>query len=391
MNARSYDVIIFGATGYTGRLVAEYFFATHGVDGPVKWALAGRNLGKLQAIRDSWANAGTLPLIMADADQPATLRDMASATRVMISTAGPFSLYGSDLVAACAELGTDYVDLCGEIPWIAQMIKRHQATAQASGARLVFSCGFDSVPFDLGVWFVQQLAHRQFGQYAPRVRARMRKMYGVLSGGTFASVGAVEAAAATDPALAALLNDPFAYTPGFTGTAQPDGQTPYLDEVAGSWVGPFIMSTINTKAVHRTHYLQGHPWGEDFQYDEMLMLGAAPSSDDAPGLAGFSYNEGGHPQAGQGPSQAEIDAGFYDVVFYAELGGGRVVKASVSCDEDPGYLSTSKMLSESALALAFDVSREQTSGGCWTPAAALGDALIARLGANAGVRFSPER
>jgi short subunit dehydrogenase-like uncharacterized protein len=391
MSSRSFDVIIFGATGYTGRLVAEYFFATHGVGGPVKWALAGRNLSKLQAIRDTWADADALPLIMADAEQPTTLRDMASATRVMINTAGPFSLYGSDLVAACAELGTDYVDLCGEIPWIAQMIERHQATARACGARLVFSCGFDSVPFDLGVWFVQQQAMQQFGQYAPRVRARMRKMHGVLSGGTFASVGAVEAAAATDPALAALLNDPFAYTPGFEGVEQPDGQTPYVDDVAGSWVGPFIMSTINTKAVHRTNYLQGHPWGEDFQYDEMLMLAAAPAKDDVPGLAGFSYNEGGHPQPGQGPSQAEIDAGFYDVVFYAELGEGRVVKASVSCDEDPGYLSTSKMLAESALALAFEVDREQTPGGCWTPAAALNEALIARLSKNARIRFCPEQ
>ncbi|WP_311970228.1 saccharopine dehydrogenase NADP-binding domain-containing protein [Pseudomonas baltica] len=391
MSSRSFDVIIFGATGYTGRLVAEYFFATHGVGGPVKWALAGRNLSKLQAIRDTWADADALPLIMADAEQPTTLRDMASATRVMINTAGPFSLYGSDLVAACAELGTDYVDLCGEIPWIAQMIERHQATARACGARLVFSCGFDSVPFDLGVWFVQQQAMQQFGQYAPRVRARMRKMHGVLSGGTFASVGAVEAAAATDSALAALLNDPFAYTPGFEGVEQPDGQTPYVDDVAGSWVGPFIMSTINTKAVHRTNYLQGHPWGEDFQYDEMLMLAAAPAKDEVPGLAGFSYNEGGHPQPGQGPSQAEIDAGFYDVVFYAELGEGRVVKASVSCDEDPGYLSTSKMLAESALALAFEVDREQTPGGCWTPAAALNEALIARLSKNARIRFCPEQ
>jgi len=390
MSNRPFDVIIFGATGYTGRLVADYFYNTHGVAGPVKWALAGRNLSKLAAIRDSWADAAALPLIMADADQPASVHAMAAATRVMISTAGPFSLYGADLVAACAELGTDYVDLCGEIPWIAQMINRHQATANASGARLVFSCGFDSVPFDLGVWYTQQLAMQRFGQYAPRVRARMRKMQGVLSGGTFASVGAVEAAAATDPALAAVLNDPFAYTPGFEGVRQPDGQTPYVDDVAGSWVGPFIMSTINTKAVHRTNYLQGHPWGEGFQYDEMLMLAAAPSSNDAPSLAGFSYNEAGHPQPGQGPTQAEIDAGFYDVVFYAEVGDGRVVKASVSCDEDPGYLSTSKMLSESALALAFDVSREQTPGGCWTPAAALNEALVARLGKNAGVRFMPE-
>jgi short subunit dehydrogenase-like uncharacterized protein len=187
-------------------------------------------------------------------------------------------------------------------------------------------------------------------------------MQGVLSGGTFLSVDAVVAAAAQDPALGALVADPFAYTPGFRGVEQPDDQIPYRDELAQSWVGPFIMSGINSKAVHRTNLLEGHLWGTSFQYDEMLMLNAQPSEDDELGLAGFSFNEGGHPQPGQGPTQKELDAGFYDVLFIAELADGQVLKASVSCDEDPGYLSTSKMLAESAMALAFDVTREETPG-----------------------------
>jgi short subunit dehydrogenase-like uncharacterized protein len=315
---------------------------------------------------------------------------MVAATRVVITTAGPFSVYGSDLVAACAESGTDYVDLAGEIPWIAQMIGRHQAQAQASGARLVFSCGFDSVPFDLGVWFTQQQVMKRFARYAPRVRGRVRKMQGVLSGGTFLSVDAVVAAAAKDPALGAVVADPFAYTPGFKGVAQPDDQTPYRDELTQTWVGPFIMSSINSKAVHRTNLLAGHAWGASFQYDEMLMLAGPPSAADEPGLAGFSLNEGGHPQPGQGPTQKELEAGFYDVLFIAELGDGQVLKASVSCEDDPGYLSTSKMLAESAIALAFEVTRDQTPGGCWTPAAALNEALLKRLTEKAGLTFTVE-
>jgi short subunit dehydrogenase-like uncharacterized protein len=347
-------------------------------------------LSKLEAIRDSWANAAALPLIVADAQDRASVRDMVAATRVVITTAGPFSVYGSDLVAACAESGTDYVDLSGEIPWIARMIGSHQAQAQASGARLVFSCGFDSVPFDLGVWFTQQQVMKKFARYAPRIRGRVRNMQGVLSGGTFLSVDAVVAAAAQDPALGELVADPFAYTPGFRGVEQPDDQTPYQDELAQTWVGPFIMSGINSKAVHRTNLLEGHLWGTSFQYDEMLMLSAQPSEDDERGLAGFSFNEGGHPQPGQGPTQKELEAGFYDVLFIAELADGQVLKASVSCDEDPGYLSTSKMLAESAMALAFDVTREETPGGCWTPAAALNEALLKRLTEKAGLRFTVE-
>lgn len=390
MRNQAFDVIIFGATGYTGRLVAEYLFSRYGVGGPVKWALAGRSLSKLETIRDSWANAAALPLIVADAQDPVSVRDMVAATRVVITTAGPFSVYGSDLVAACAESGTDYVDLAGEIPWIAQMIGRHQAQARASGARLVFSCGFDSVPFDLGVWFTQQQVMKRFARYAPRIRGRVRKMQGVLSGGTFLSVDAVVAAAAQDPALGALVADPFAYTPGFKGVEQPDDQTPYRDELAQTWVGPFIMSGINSKAVHRTNLLAAHAWGASFQYDEMLMLAGPPSAADEPGLAGFSLNEGGHPQPGQGPTQKELEAGFYDVLFIAELGDGQVLKASVSCEEDPGYLSTSKMLAESAMALAFDVTRDQTPGGCWTPAAALNEALLKRLTEKAGLTFTVE-
>lgn len=390
MSKREFDVVIFGATGYTGRLVADYFLKTYGVNGSVSWAIAGRSLSKIQALRDGWADADSLPLIVADANQPATLRDLATRTKVVISTAGPYQLYGSDMVAACAERGTDYVDLSGEPNWIAEMIHTHEPAAKASGARLVFSCGFDSVPFDLGVWFTQQQSLKQFGRYATRVRGRVRKMQGVLSGGSFASGEAVEAAAAKDPSVITLMADPFAYTLGFKGPEQPDGLTPYQDELTGTWVGPFIMADINPKAVHRTNQLLGHPWTESFQYDEMLMLDGPPANDNKPTLAGFDFNEGGQPAPGQGPTQQEMEAGFYDVLFIAELGEGQLLKASVSSDEDPGYLSTSKMLAESALTLAFDIPKTQTPGGCWTPAAAMNRMLIKRLVENAGLEFVVE-
>ncbi|MEI9886296.1 MAG: saccharopine dehydrogenase NADP-binding domain-containing protein [Rhizomicrobium sp.] len=268
---------MFGATGYTGRLVAEHLART--APAGVRWAMAGRAKDKLAAVaREIGAE---VPLVLADADDPASLEAMAARAKVVITTAGPYQLYGSKLVAACAKTGTDYVDLTGESHWIAQMMAAHEAAAKASGARLVFSCGFDSIPFDLGVWFAQEEAKKKFGAYAPRVRGRIRGMVGGLSGGTLASGQATMAAVQKDHAVMAVLGNPFALTPGFAGAEQPDGNTPYEDKVTGSWVGPFMMAGINTKAVHRTNFLLGHPWGTGFKYDEMQMLDGPPKAGSA--------------------------------------------------------------------------------------------------------------
>ena len=212
-----------------------------------------------------------------------------------------------------------------------------------------------------------------------------------LSGGTFASGMATMVAAQRDAAVAALLTDPFALTPGFAGPAQPDGNTAYEDPVTGSWVGAFMMAGINTKAVHRSNFLLGHPWGRDFQYDEMLMLPGPPKSGGTGGGGGgFSFGGAKPPQPGEGPSRAEREAGSYDILFIAEYPDGRTVRASVKGDMDPGYGSTSKILAESALALAFDVSHTQTPGGCWTSSSAMADALLTRLPRHAGVTFTIE-
>src|SRR5580698_7163870 len=389
MSDREFEIICYGATGYTGRLVAEHLLKTYGAAGEVKWAMAGRSAAKLAEVRDEIGAPESLPLIVADAADPASLDAMVRRASVIISTVGPYQLYGSPLVAACAATGVDYVDLTGESNWIAEMIKVHEAAAKASGARLVFSCGFDSIPFDLGVFFVEEEAKKRFGSYAPRVRGRVRGLKGGLSGGTLASGMATQAAAAKDPSITTLLADPFALTPGFKGAAQPNGDAAYEDKVTGAWVGPFMMAGINTKAVHRSNLLLGHPWGADFQYCEMQMLDGPPS-DAAPGMGGFNFGAGGLPKPGEGPSKEERETGFYDLLYIAEAGDGRTIRAAIKGDMDPGYGSTAKILGEAAVCLARDVSRAATPGGCWTPASAMGAALIARLEAHAGLTFNLE-
>lgn len=385
---REFDAVVYGSTGYTGRLVAEHLLKAYGA-GEVAWAMAGRSADKLAEVRALIGAPESLPLIVADAHDPAALEAMARRTKVVITTAGPYQLYGSDLVAACAKTGTDYVDLTGESHWIAAMIKAHEAEAKASGARLVFSCGFDSIPFDLGVWYAEREAKARLGAYAPRVRGRMRAMRGGLSGGTVASGATTMAAAQANPSIGVLLQNPFALTPGFVGPKQPDGDTPYEDAAVGSWVGPFMMASINTKAVHRSNFLLGHPWGEGFQYDEMQMLDGPPKGGAGGGLGGFDFGPGGMPKPGEGPTKAERDAGFYDILFVAETADGRVLKAAVKGDADPGYGSTSKILAEAGLTLAA-IPRSQTPGGCWTPASAMAEALVERLPARAGLTFAVE-
>jgi len=384
-----FDIIVYGATGYTGRLVAEHLLKTYGVGKDLAWAIAGRNAGKLAEVRAEIGASDSLPLVVADASDPKSLAAMVARTKAIITTVGPYQLYGSPLVEACAAAGVDYVDLTGESHWIAKMIPAHEAAAKKSGARIVFSCGFDSIPFDLGVFFAEETAKKKFGAYAPRARGRMRAMQGGFSGGTLASGMATMAAQQADPSIGAVLANPFALTPGFTGPAQPDGETTYEDKAAGSWVAPFMMAGINTKAVHRSNFLLGHPWGRDFQYDEMLMI-PGPPDPNAPPAAGFSFGGGSMPKPGEGPSKDEREKGFFDQVVIAEFPDGRSVRVSVKGDMDPGYGSTSKMLGESAVCLVRDVPRSQTPGGCWTTASAMGDALIRRLQANAGVTFTVE-
>ena len=268
---RDFDLIVYGATGYTGCLIAEYLATSYRGDDAPSWAIAGRSTDKLQKVRAAVGAPDDLPLVMADAAEPASLRSMCERADVIITAVGPYQLHGPELVAACAATGTAYVDLCGEPVWMRRMIDAHHDEAKRTGARIVFSCGFDSIPFDLGVLTLQEKAREKFGRPARRVKARLRKVKGSMSGGTAASARATLAAAARDPALIRLLNDPFALTPGFTGPSQPSGLIPEYDPRMNVWLVPFPMAPINTKNVHRTNFLLGHPYGTDFVYDEMMV------------------------------------------------------------------------------------------------------------------------
>jgi short subunit dehydrogenase-like uncharacterized protein len=388
-----FDIIVYGATGFTGQLVAEYLAAHYTGKGDPKWAMAGRSLDKLASVRDAIGAPADTPLIAADASDPASLRAMVGQARSVISTVGPYQLYGSDLVAACAAAGTDYFDLCGEPLWMRQMIEAHEATAKSTGARIVFSCGFDSLPFELGVFFCQETAKKVLGAPVSRVKGRVRDMTATVSGGTAASTKASFVAAARDLSLVALLQNPFVLTPGFEGPKQPRGNKPLLDEDMGLWTAPFVMATINTRNVHRSNMLMNFPYGKDFVYDEMVLTGPGEQGEvNAKRLVAAVNAErmgaAGALKPGEGPSKEERENGLYDLLFVAIAPDGRQVRIAVRGDRDPGYGSTSKMISECAICLLRDT--PEIPGGIWTPGAAMGNKLIKRLVDQAGLTFEVE-
>jgi short subunit dehydrogenase-like uncharacterized protein len=390
MSTREFDIIIFGATGYTGRLVAEYLTNHYGTreDGP-KWAMAGRSLGKLEEVRDAIGASASTPLVVADADDSADLEALCARTSVVLTTVGPYQLYGDKLVAACVATGTDYADLCGEPAWMAEKIAEHQAAAEASGARICFSSGFDSIPFDLGVMMTQKAATERFGSPAPRIRGRVRAMKGTFSGGTAASLGATMKAAAKNPRLINVLRDPFALTPGFEGPDQPSGMIPSYEQDLDRWAAPFVMAPINTKNVHRTNFLLGHPYGTDFKYDEMMLTSPGEAGKAAANAAlEMMKNPFGAkpPKPGEGPTKEERETGFYDVVFVAEMPGGERLQYAVKGRYDPGYGSTSRMLSETGIALLSC----DKPGGIGTPGSFLGEDLVKRLEERAELTFAAE-
>ena len=394
MASSKFDIVVYGATGFTGRLVAEYLASRYKGDGNLKWAMAGRSKDKLASVRDAIGAAADTPLIVADASDPASVKAMVEQTKSVITTVGPYQLYGSELIAACVAGGVDYFDLCGEPVWMRQMIDKHEAAAKASGARIVFSCGFDSIPFELGVFCAQEHAKEMFGTPVSRIKGRIRAMKGTFSGGTAASARASFAAAAKDLSLVAMFQDPFVLTPGFEGPKQPKGNKPQLDEDMGSWTAPFIMATINTRNVHRSNMLMNFPYGKDFVYDEMILTGPGEQGEAnakrvvaAVNAERMGATDG--PKPGEGPSKEERENGMYDLLFVAIGPDGKQARAAVKGDRDPGYGSTSKMISECAICLLRDT--PDVAAGIWTPGAAMGHKLIKRLVDHAGLTFVVEK
>ena len=391
MSAREFDVVVYGATGYTGRLVAEYL-ARRCADGlAATWAMAGRSAEKLAAVRDEIGAPADTPLVVADAADPGSVAAMAGRTQVVLTTVGPYQLYGNEVVAACVEAGTGYVDLSGEVVWMRQMIDRHEARAKETGARIVFSTGFDSVPFDLGVFFMQEAAKERFGAPMPRAKGRVRAMNGTFSGGTLASGRASMEAIQKDPSLLPLMMTPWTLTPGFEGPEQPDGNAVHEDPAVGMWVAPFVMAMINSRNIHRSNMLLGHAYGEDFRYDEMMVTGPGEQGKQmADAIAGMDMmaTSDDSPKPGEGPSKEERENGDYDILVVGENDAGDSIRVGVTGDMDPGYGSTSKMIAECALCLTDEAS--DLPGGIYTPAPAFGMAIVERLCAHAGLTFEVE-
>ena len=389
MSDKNFDVVVYGATGFTGKLVVEYMLNQYANDESISWAMAGRSHEKLIAVRDSLGVSHDVALLTVDSNDESSVAEMVKQTKCVLTTVGPYQLYGPSIVEQCAANGTDYVDLCGEPGWMHEMINEHAEQAKETGARIVFSCGFDSIPFDLGVYFLQKEVIAQHGKPASNVRGRVRAMNGEFSGGTAASLSATMASLKEKPELFAVLANPFSLSNGFTGPEQaPDSKAVY-DEKLETWVAPFFMAPINTKNVHRSNVLMDHMYGEDFCYNEMWIQGPGEEGKAAAEFVGSMNPLADAPAPGEGPSKESRDNGNYDVLFCADLADGSTIHAAVSGDMDPGYGSTSKMIAESAICLVKEC--PNLAGGIYTPAPAMGEKLIARLQANAGLDFRLEK
>jgi short subunit dehydrogenase-like uncharacterized protein len=406
MSSPSHDLIVFGATSFVGQILARYLAEEFGAQGSLKWAMAGRSEQKLAALRNSLGlAAGRVPLVVADAADEAALRRLCESTRVVVSTVGPYALYGEPLVKVCAETGTDYCDLTGEVQWIRRMIRNYEPAARKSGARIVHCCGFDSIPSDLGVYFLQQQARRQFGAPCTTVKMRVKAMRGGFSGGTVASLLNVVKEAGANPALRKELANPYSICPeGYApAVRQPNVKSAQYDADFEAWVAPFVMAAINTRVVQRSNALSKQAYGEEFRYDEAMLMGSglqgrAAALGMAAGLGGFmvasalpptrwALERFVLPAPGEGPSAEEQRKGFFDIRFLGTTDDGRSLRVKVTGDRDPGYGSTAKMLGQAGACLAQDFADSGRKGGFWTPATMFGDKLIDRLVAHSGLTF----
>jgi short subunit dehydrogenase-like uncharacterized protein len=405
-----FDLILWGATGFTGRLVAEYLARNQDTH-RARWALAGRDRARLEQVRSGLAAinpaCAELPVLLADARDPASLDALVARTRVIISTVGPYARYGSELVAACVRGGRDYCDLTGEVQWMRRMIDAHHTQARETGARIVHTCGFDSIPSDLGVFMLQEYMREHHGGHCSRVRFHVTRMRGGFSGGTVASLLQAVDESMADPNVRRVLGNPHALDPEpRRGTPEERDQlgVSYSREL-GRWTAPFVMASVNTRVVRRSNALLGYPWGKDFLYSEVSSF--APGVKGMVTAAGMSVGLGAFmvattvpvvrrllekrvlPAPGEGPSAEERERGHFEVRLVGEgqsTKTGRPVRleATVAAKGDPGYAATARMLAESALCLAFDELPAQ--GGVLTPASCMGLELVERL-RRAGMTF----
>lgn len=408
MTQREFDLVLYGATGFAGKLTARYLANTAG---DARIALAGRSADKLQAARSALGGAAAdWPLVIADADNPSTLADLAARSRVVVTTVGPYTRYGLPLVAACAAAGTDYADLTGETMFIRDSIDRYHEQAAANGARIVHSCGFDSVPSDLTVYALHRRAADDDAGELVDTDLVLRSFAGGVSGGTAASIIEVLRTSSTDPAARAAMTDPYTLSPD--RAREPDlGDQPDVrwrrgseiaPELAGYWTGAFAMAGPNSRIVRRSNALLDHAYGRRFAYAEQMSCGRSPAAPVAAALVTASnaatLGLGGRyldkipasllervlPKPGTGPSEQTRERGHYRVETYTTTTSGKRYVATMAQQGDPGYKATAVLLGECGLALALDRDKLSDLHGVLTPAAAMGEALLTRLPA-AGV------
>lgn len=405
MSQAQFDVVVFGATSFVGQILCQYLTDTYGIDGELRWAAAGRSESKLAAVKaELGAAANDLTLLVADAGDAESLAALCAQTRVIISTVGPYALYGEPMIRACVESGTDYCDLTGETQWIAAMLEKYEDAAKTSGARIVHCCGFDSIPSDMGVYFLQQQAQAQLGAPATRVSMRVKVAKGGVSGGTVASMMNIADEVRKNPSLRKTLANPYILCPQdhpFTARQPSIGISQY-DNDFKSWTAPFVMEAINSRIVHRSNALSGAAYGKNFTYSEALLTrngaaGRAVAAGIGTGTGLFFVaaalpptrwllNKFVVPQPGEGPSPEAQKAGFYDIRIQGFTDDNEGIRVKVTGDADPGYGSTAKLLGQAAACLAKDIPAD-APGGFWTTASLMGNALLERLKAHAGMGF----
>lgn len=402
--SRELDIVVYGATGFVGKLTAEYL-ATRAPDG-VTIGLGGRSEDKLKRVRDSLGEkAKDWPLLVADSSDAAAVKAMAERARVIATTVGPYRKYGMDLAEACANAGTDYLDLTGEPLFIRDTIDRFHDAAKASGARITHCCGFDSIPSDLGVLSLHLHAEAEGGGELEETTYVVRGLKGGASGGTLDSMKVMVDEMKAEPAKRKVAADPYALSPD--RAAEPnlgdesDMRFPKYDETLGTWLGPFVMGAINTRIVRRSNALQDWAYGKRFKYCETMdmgpgLAGQAKAMALSGGLAGLmggisfgptrALMDRFMPAPGEGPSAEARAKGFFKIDINTRTSSGARYVCRVAAQGDPGYAATAVMLGEGALCAALDRDRLPDAAGVLTPATAFGEPLIDRLRA-AGQTF----
>ncbi|MCV7303657.1 saccharopine dehydrogenase NADP-binding domain-containing protein [Mycobacterium barrassiae] len=400
---REFDIVLYGATGFVGKLTAEYLARA---GGDARIALAGRSHDKVLAVRESLGeNAQSWPIISADAAQPSTLNEMAARAQVVVTTVGPYARYGLPLVAACAAAGTDYADLTGETLFIRDSIDQYHKQAADTGARIVHSCGFDSIPSDLSVFALYRRVQEDQAGELTDTNLVVRAMSGGVSGGTVASMIDVLSTVSSDAEARRAMNDPYTLSPDRAAEPELGGQPDIrwrrgrevADALDGYWLAPFVMAGPNSRIVRRSNALLGHAYGRKLEYGELMSMGHSVVAPVAAALAtagnAAAMELGSRffhriprrlidriaPKPGTGPSERVRENGHYTVETYSTTTTGAHYRARFSQRGDYGYKATSVLLGESGLALALDRDRLSDLRGVLTPAAAMGDALLARF------------